>query len=126
MHGVRLVVSDDHAGLKTARHATMPGVPWQRCQFHTSNEASLLRLVSAVFSEISRAFGRNLGLAKTIRKTAHYHARPCQKRLPSYGRATHVIKRTSAASRLQPEHLVLQDLSVDGVALLAVGDDQAR
>jgi transposase-like protein len=39
MHGVKLIVSDDHAGLKAARHATMPGVPWQRCQFHTSQNA---------------------------------------------------------------------------------------
>jgi putative transposase len=39
MHGVKLVVSDDHAGLKAARHATMPGVPWQRCQFHTIQNA---------------------------------------------------------------------------------------
>jgi len=30
MYGVKLIVSDDHAGLKAARHATMPGVPWQR------------------------------------------------------------------------------------------------
>jgi transposase-like protein len=30
MRGVKLVVSDDHAGLKAARQATMPGVPWQR------------------------------------------------------------------------------------------------
>ncbi len=34
MHGVKLVVSDDHAGLKAARQAVMPGVPWQPCQFH--------------------------------------------------------------------------------------------
>ena len=39
MRGVKLVVSDDHAGLKAARQATMPGVPWQRCQFHTSQNA---------------------------------------------------------------------------------------
>ena len=39
MRGVRLVVSDDHAGLKAARQATMPGIPWQRCQFHTSQNA---------------------------------------------------------------------------------------
>jgi len=39
MHGVKLVVSDDHAGLKAARHAAMPGVPWQRCQFHTIQNA---------------------------------------------------------------------------------------
>ena len=36
---MKLVVSDDHAGLKAARQATMPGVPWQRCQFHTSQNA---------------------------------------------------------------------------------------
>jgi len=35
MHGVRLVVSDDHSGLRAARQATLAGVPWQRCQFHT-------------------------------------------------------------------------------------------
>jgi transposase-like protein len=30
---VKLIVSDDHAGLKAARCATLPSVPWQRCQF---------------------------------------------------------------------------------------------
>jgi len=39
LYGVKLVVSDNHAGLKAARHATMPGIPWQRCQFHTSQNA---------------------------------------------------------------------------------------
>lgn len=34
MHGVRLIVSDDHKGLEAARTARFPGVPWQRCQFH--------------------------------------------------------------------------------------------
>ncbi len=34
MHGVKLVVSDDHAGLKEARQTRLSGVPWQRCQFH--------------------------------------------------------------------------------------------
>ena len=32
--GVKLIVSDDHAGLKAARRAILPSVPWQRCQFH--------------------------------------------------------------------------------------------
>ncbi len=39
MHGVRLVTSDDHAGLKAAREARLPGVPWQRCQFHLQQNA---------------------------------------------------------------------------------------
>lgn len=34
LHGVRLIVSDDHKGLKAALQARFPGVPWQRCQFH--------------------------------------------------------------------------------------------
>ena len=39
MHGVVLVISDDHAGLKGAREARLPGVPWQRCQFHLQQNA---------------------------------------------------------------------------------------
>lgn len=34
LHGVQLVVSDDHAGLRAALRARLPGVKWQRCQFH--------------------------------------------------------------------------------------------
>jgi len=39
MHGVRLIVSDDHAGIGAARNALFPGVPWQRCQFHLAQNA---------------------------------------------------------------------------------------
>jgi transposase-like protein len=40
MHGVQLVVADDHAGLKAAREARLVGVPWQRCQFHLQQNAT--------------------------------------------------------------------------------------
>ena len=39
LHGVKLFISDDHAGLKAARAATFPSVPWQRCQFHLQQNA---------------------------------------------------------------------------------------
>jgi putative transposase len=39
LHGVKLFVSDDHAGLKAARKAVFPSVPWQRCQFHLQQNA---------------------------------------------------------------------------------------
>jgi transposase-like protein len=39
MHGMKLVVSDAHEGLKAARKAIMPGVPWQRCQYHLMQNA---------------------------------------------------------------------------------------
>jgi len=34
LQGVKFIVSDDHAGLKAARRATLPSVPFERCQFH--------------------------------------------------------------------------------------------
>jgi transposase-like protein len=39
LHGVKLIVADDHAGLKAARRAVLPSVPWQRCQFHLQQNA---------------------------------------------------------------------------------------
>ena len=39
LHGVQLIVSDDHAGLKAACTARFAGVPWQRCQFHLAQNA---------------------------------------------------------------------------------------
>jgi len=39
LHGVKLIVSDAHAGLQAARIATFPSVPWQRCQFHLQQNA---------------------------------------------------------------------------------------
>lgn len=39
LHGVELIVSDDHAGLKAARTARFAGVARQRCQFHLAQNA---------------------------------------------------------------------------------------
>ncbi len=39
LHGVRLVVGDDHEGLKKALSAVLPSVPRQRCQFHLQQNA---------------------------------------------------------------------------------------
>ena len=40
LHGVKMITSDAHAGLKAAREAVFPTVPWQRCQFHLQQNAS--------------------------------------------------------------------------------------
>ena len=40
LHGVEMIVSDAHEGLKQARKACLPGVPWQRCQFHLQQNAT--------------------------------------------------------------------------------------
>ncbi len=39
LHGMELIVSDAHAGLKEARQACFGSVPWQRCQFHLLHNA---------------------------------------------------------------------------------------
>jgi putative transposase len=39
LHGVKLVVSDAHAGLKPALDARLTGAPRQRCQFHLVENA---------------------------------------------------------------------------------------
>lgn len=40
MHGVKLVTSDEHAGLQSALQSALPGVPVQRCQVHLQRNAS--------------------------------------------------------------------------------------
>jgi transposase-like protein len=39
LRGVRLVISDAHAGLRVARQTVFGGIPWQRCQFHLQKNA---------------------------------------------------------------------------------------
>ena len=39
LHGVELITSDAHEGMKAARRGVFPGVPWQRCQFHLQQNA---------------------------------------------------------------------------------------
>lgn len=39
LSGMELIVSDDHSGLRAARKAVFPSVPWQRCQFHLAQNA---------------------------------------------------------------------------------------
>jgi putative transposase len=39
LYGLTLITSDDHSGMKAARKAVFPSVPWQRCQFHLQQNA---------------------------------------------------------------------------------------
>lgn len=60
LHGVEMVTSDDHAGLRAALAARLPGVPWQRCQFHLQQNATgyvpKLALRAAVARDIRSVF----------------------------------------------------------------------
>ena len=40
LHGIEMITSDAHEGLKAARKSVFPSVPWQRCQFHLQQNAT--------------------------------------------------------------------------------------
>lgn len=52
LSGVKLFVSDDHAGMRAAREAVFATIPWQRCQFHLAQNA--------------QAYAPNLGMRDEI------------------------------------------------------------
>jgi putative transposase len=53
LHGVKLVTSDDHAGLGAARRAVFGSVPWQRCQFHLQQNAGAYVPRQAMRAEVA-------------------------------------------------------------------------
>ena len=53
MRGVRLIVSDSHDGFRAAREATLPGVPWQRCQMHLQQNAQAFVTKTDLRSEVA-------------------------------------------------------------------------
>jgi len=58
--GLKFITSDDHAGLKAAREAVFPGVPWQRCQCHLQRNAQAYvprqKMKAQVAADIRRIF----------------------------------------------------------------------
>ncbi len=58
MHGVKLVVSDDHAGLGAARQARLPAAPWQRCRFHLMRNAMAYVPKMSMKSEVAQGLRR--------------------------------------------------------------------
>ena len=53
MHGVQLVISDDHSGLGAARRAVLGSIPWQRCQFHLQRNAGAYIPKQAMRNEVA-------------------------------------------------------------------------
>lgn len=52
LHGIKLIISDDHSGLKKARQAVFPTVPWQRCVFHMMRNAQKYVTRKAALKEV--------------------------------------------------------------------------
>ena len=78
LRGVKLIISDDHAGLKAARLAVFGGISWQRCQFHLQQNAQeyvprkemdkeVAGDIRAIFNAPDRATADSY-LARTVQK----------------------------------------------------------
>ncbi len=79
LSGVKLFISDDHQGLKAARMSVFPSVPWQRCQFHMSQNAqgyatkvSMRKEIAQVMSNIFNAMNRETALSLSQKFTEAY------------------------------------------------------
>jgi putative transposase len=81
----RLVTSDDHAGLRAARCAVFPNLPWQRCQFHLQQNAQAyvpqLAMRAAVASDLRGVFNaESRGAAdEQLKKLVEKYRRPAPK-----------------------------------------------
>lgn len=89
MRGVQLVVGDSHDGLMAAREATLPGVPWQRCQMHLQQNAQAYVTKASprpeVASDIRSVFGAgSLDEAKRIMADVVEKYSKCQSRLAAW------------------------------------------
>ena len=70
LHGLEFIVSDNHCGLRAALDARLPGIPWQRCQFHFQQNATAhvphVHLRASVAKDIRTVFDAdNLQTAQT-------------------------------------------------------------
>jgi putative transposase len=66
LHGVKLFVSDDHAGLKAALATRCAGVKWQCCQFHLGQ--NLLDHLPSNVSQAEASAGR---ISKAMRRMGY-------------------------------------------------------
>lgn len=76
--GIKLVTSDDHAGLRRALQAVLPSVKWQRCLFHLAQNGMAYAPNKEVKKEIARAV-RDIYQAmdkkeamERLKRTAHH------------------------------------------------------
>ncbi len=64
MHGLRMITSDDHSGLRAAIDAVFPGILWQRCQFHLQQNAHFYVTkkdeIPLIAADIRKVFNRNM------------------------------------------------------------------
>jgi putative transposase len=82
MSGLKLVISDDHKGLRAALQAVFPSVKWQRCLFHLAQNAgahvpsaNMRQEASAAVREIYQAMDREEAEARMRKVVERYKSK---------------------------------------------------
>jgi putative transposase len=82
MMGLKLVISDDHMGLRSALKATLPSVAWQRCLFHLAQNAgahvpsvAMKKEACAAVREIYQALDRDEATMRMKKVIERYQER---------------------------------------------------
>jgi transposase-like protein len=88
MRGLRLIISDDHAGMKNARKAVFPSVPWQRCQFHLAQNAQGYAPKKSMRSEIAEVMREifNSPTPEVAKEMKRLAIEKYQKRAPEFAK----------------------------------------
>lgn len=79
MHGIKLVISDSHTGLKKALQSVFPAAKWQRCIFHLAQNAASYgsnksegKEMSASVREIYQAIDKEEALSRLKKVVSQY------------------------------------------------------
>jgi len=88
MYGVRLVISDDHSGLKNALTAIFPSLPWQRCQFHLAQNAQSYAQKQTMKEEIAEVMREifNSPTLEMAREMARRGIEKYEKKAPEFSK----------------------------------------
>jgi len=88
LKGLRLLISDDHPGMRKARQAVFPSIPWQRCQFHMSQNAQMYASKKTMRGEIGDMMREifNRGSLEKARESSREAIEKYSKRAPEFAR----------------------------------------
>lgn len=81
--GIKLIISDDHAGLRKARQAVFPSIPWQRSIFHMAKNAQNKVPRNDMRKEIADTMRRIYG-QETIEQASGCSANGAERRMDQW------------------------------------------
>jgi transposase-like protein len=78
LKGVRLVISDDHEGIKAAVSGELPGVDWQRCVVHFARNVLLAHVPAKATSEVAEELKAIFKQGQTREDSEGFGQRVCR------------------------------------------------